>query len=69
VSRTDFAKARRVVVKIGSSLLTKGGQGLDKVAIAAWVKQMAGVGRQQLMSCWFFRFCGGGHVSLGLKSR
>ncbi|MGZ8137535.1 MAG: glutamate 5-kinase [Methylococcaceae bacterium] len=41
VSRTDFANVKRIVVKIGSSLLTKGGQGLDKAAIAAWVKQMA----------------------------
>lgn len=40
MSRLNFTKAKRVVVKIGSSLLTKGGQGLDKTAIAAWVKQM-----------------------------
>jgi len=40
-SRADFAKIRRVVIKIGSSLLTKGGRGLDKVAIAEWVRQMA----------------------------
>lgn len=45
-SRTDFVKIRRVVIKIGSSLLTKGGQGLDKTAIADWVSQMAGL-RQQ----------------------
>ncbi|MEQ1530825.1 MAG: glutamate 5-kinase [Methylococcales bacterium] len=47
-SRHDFAKVKRVVVKIGSSLLTKGGQGLDKVAIAAWVKQMAGFRQQAI---------------------
>jgi glutamate 5-kinase len=41
VSRTHFKKVKRVVIKIGSSLLTKGGQGLDKTAIAGWVKQMA----------------------------
>jgi len=40
-SRADFANIRRVVIKIGSSLLTKGGQGLDTVAIAEWVRQMA----------------------------
>lgn len=45
-SRADFANIRRVVIKIGSSLLTKGGQGLDTVAIAEWVRQMAGL-RQQ----------------------
>ncbi len=43
MDRTDFATIKRVVIKIGSSLLTKGGQGLDKTAIAAWVSQMAGL--------------------------
>ncbi|MDD2723828.1 MAG: glutamate 5-kinase [Methylovulum sp.] len=46
MSRTHFQNAKRIVVKIGSSLLTKGGQGLDKTAIAAWVQQMS-VLRQQ----------------------
>lgn len=46
MNRTDFSKAKRVVVKIGSSLLTAGGRGLNKSAIAAWVEQMAGL-RQQ----------------------
>lgn len=45
MSKRDFANVKRVVVKIGSSLLTKGGQGLDKVAIADWVRQMAGLRR------------------------
>ncbi len=40
-NRANFASAKRIVVKIGSSLLTKGGKGLDKVAIANWVHQMA----------------------------
>ncbi|MGZ8162642.1 MAG: glutamate 5-kinase, partial [Methylobacter sp.] len=43
MSRTDFSKSKRVVVKIGSSLLTEGGRGLNKAAITAWVKQMAGL--------------------------
>lgn len=46
MNRDNFAKAKRVVIKIGSSLLTKGGQGLDKAAIAAWVEQMAGLKKQ-----------------------
>lgn len=46
LSRTDFAKAKRIVVKIGSSLLTAGGRGLNQEAIAAWVEQMAGLRRQ-----------------------
>ena len=46
MSRTDFAKAKRIVVKIGSSLLTNGGRGLNQEAIAAWVEQMARLRRQ-----------------------
>lgn len=41
MSRSEFSKARRVVVKIGSSLLTDGGRGLNSKAIAEWVSQMA----------------------------
>jgi glutamate 5-kinase len=41
MSRADFIHAKRIVVKIGSSLLTAGGQGLNQTAIAAWVKQIA----------------------------
>ena len=43
MSRNDFSSAKRIVVKIGSSLLTNGGLGLNKSAIAAWVEQMAKV--------------------------
>lgn len=39
--RSDFRQAQRIVVKIGSSLLTDGGRGLNKQAIAGWVAQMA----------------------------
>jgi glutamate 5-kinase len=38
---TPLAAARRIVVKIGSSLLTNAGAGLDRGAIADWVRQMA----------------------------
>jgi glutamate 5-kinase len=48
VSRAEFKNVRRVVIKIGSSLLTKGGQGLDKSAIAAWVSQMVGLKNQAI---------------------
>ena len=46
MSRSDFCKSQRIVVKIGSSLLTDGGRGLNHQAIADWVKQMASL-RQQ----------------------
>jgi glutamate 5-kinase len=38
---TPLAAARRIVVKIGSSLLTNAGAGLDRSAIADWVRQVA----------------------------
>ena len=40
-NRTEFSTARRVVVKIGSALLTAGGRGLDTSSIGNWVAQMA----------------------------
>jgi glutamate 5-kinase len=44
--RADFANAKRIIVKIGSALLTGGGRGLDKAAIAGWVGQIAELRRQ-----------------------
>jgi len=38
---TPLAKSRRIVVKIGSSLLTNAGAGLDRAAIADWTRQIA----------------------------
>jgi glutamate 5-kinase len=38
---SPLAQCRRVVVKIGSSLLTNAGAGLDRDAIAGWVRQVA----------------------------
>ena len=34
-------EARRVVVKVGSSLVTNDGRGLDEAAIGEWCRQMA----------------------------
>lgn len=42
-SRSDFKNAKRLVVKIGSALLTAGGRGLDQVGIQNWVGQIAGL--------------------------
>jgi glutamate 5-kinase len=41
MSASPLASAQRVVVKIGSSLLTNAGAGLDRGAIADWVRQIA----------------------------
>ncbi len=39
--RDKIAKAQRIVVKIGSALLTNDGQGLDVARIGLWVSQIA----------------------------
>lgn len=39
--RQTLTQSRRVLVKIGSALLTNDGQGLDVAAIEGWVSQMA----------------------------
>ncbi|HUL12158.1 MAG TPA: glutamate 5-kinase [Methylococcaceae bacterium] len=44
--RTEFVNAKRIIVKIGSSLLTSGGRGLDRPAIAEWVGQIAELRRR-----------------------
>jgi len=38
---TDFRGARRIVVKVGSSLVTNRGHGLDRAALARWAAQIA----------------------------
>jgi glutamate 5-kinase len=40
-----FASARRIVVKVGSSLVTNDGRGLDLGAMANWAEQIAGLKR------------------------
>ena len=40
-SRSEIGKTQRWVIKIGSSLLTDNGKGLDRNAIAGWVEQVA----------------------------
>jgi glutamate 5-kinase len=48
MSRQILKSSQRWVIKIGSALLTNDGQGLDKVAVAGWVEQIATL-RQQGM--------------------
>jgi len=43
-----FKNARRVVVKVGSSLVTDEGRGVDAQAIGAWCRQLAVLARQRL---------------------
>lgn len=42
ISRDKLPATRRWVVKIGSALLTRDGQGLERSMLAPWVEQMAG---------------------------
>ncbi|WP_114416954.1 glutamate 5-kinase [Marinospirillum perlucidum] len=44
--RQRLTSSRRLVVKIGSALLTNDGRGLDEAAIHGWVEQMAELKRQ-----------------------
>lgn len=46
MSRSEFAQVKRIVIKIGSALLTDGGKGLNRAAIAAWVAQLAELKQQ-----------------------
>ena len=51
-SSSVLRDARRVVVKVGSSLVTNDGRGLDEVAIGEWCRQMAHLirdGREVIM--------------------
>ncbi len=68
--RTDFFSTKRVVVKIGSSLLTNGGQGLNRLAIAGWVEQMAQLKRRGVdVLLVSSGSVAEGMVRLGLKTR
>jgi glutamate 5-kinase len=44
--RKELLKTRCWVVKIGSSLITNNGLGLDKEAIAGWVQQLVALQKQ-----------------------
>ena len=46
MERTDLSNAHRLVVKIGSSLITNNGLGLDQPAIESWAEQLVALQRQ-----------------------
>ena len=70
MSRKNFRTIKRVVVKIGSSLLTENGRGLNIPAIKEWVAQMASL-RQQGIEVVLVSSgaVAEGMVRLGLKQR
>ena len=48
----DLRQARRIVVKVGSSLVTNEGRGLDEQAIGEWCRQLTALvrdGREVVM--------------------
>jgi glutamate 5-kinase len=52
LSNSPLKAARRIVVKVGSSLVTNEGRGLDEVAIGQWSEQLAALvkdGRELIM--------------------
>ena len=51
--RLELASSKRIIVKIGSALLTGGGRGLDKPAIAGWVAQIAELCSQDREGAFF----------------
>jgi len=44
-SSSVLRDARRIVVKVGSSLVTNEGKGLDETAIGEWCRQMAALAK------------------------
>jgi len=46
MSHTRLASAKRLVVKVGSALVTNNGNGLDLAAIAGWARQIAALREQ-----------------------
>jgi glutamate 5-kinase len=48
MSSSALKNAKRIVIKVGSSLVTNEGRGVDAVAIGAWCEQMAALGAQGL---------------------
>lgn len=46
MSRASLASARRLVVKVGSALVTNNGNGLDLAAISDWARQIAALRKE-----------------------
>ena len=53
-SGDSLKNARRIVVKVGSSLVTNEGRGIDVDAVGNWCRQLAALAGQgrELAICW-----------------
>ena len=68
--RASLGKARRVVVKIGSSLLTDEGRGLNRTALDGWVDELGAlVGRGVKLLLVTSGAVASGMQRLGVKQR
>ena len=68
---SELAQAKRLVVKVGSSLVTNRGQGLDHAALTRWVVQIAELrkrGREVILVS-SGAIAEGMHASAGKKDR
>ena len=72
-ARSVIESARRLVIKVGSSLVTNEGRGLDRQAIDNWGRQIArlrALGKQVVMvSSGKSRRCGADGWSWGRRGR
>ena len=53
-----LANSHRIIIKVGSSLVTNHGEGLDQKAIASWVEQISHLvksGKEIVLVSPFFR--------------
>ena len=57
-SRQRLAAARRIVVKIGSALLTNDGQGLHVEGLDGWVAQLAALRQRGCVQTFILRSMG-----------
>ena len=46
MNTTRIAEAKRLVIKVGSALVTNNGKGLDTAAIEEWARQIASLRAQ-----------------------
>ena len=46
MSLQNLSNIRTLVVKVGSSLVTAGGKGIDQAALDRWAAQIAELGKQ-----------------------
>lgn len=51
-SKKIWSEAKRIVVKVGSSLVTKEGKGVDQEAIAIWARQVAELKKKGIDVVW-----------------